>query len=93
MAGTPVVMYWLGSAAYGAETYGAVHAFFAGWFGLLCLVAWSFALCFHLCGGIRHLCWDAGFFLPIKQVYVSGYVMLAATVALWATVWVCGLYW
>lgn len=31
---------------------------------------------YHFWNGIRHLLWDCGLFLSIKQVYATGYIML-----------------
>ncbi|XP_019865398.1 succinate dehydrogenase cytochrome b560 subunit, mitochondrial-like [Aethina tumida] len=38
-----------------------------------------FPLCYHFFNGIRHLLWDSGLFLTIKEVYATGYVMLLLT--------------
>ena len=45
------------------------------------------SLCFHLLNGIRHLIWDSGRMLEIKQVYQSGWIMLAAALALFIFIW------
>ncbi|XP_018560965.1 succinate dehydrogenase cytochrome b560 subunit, mitochondrial [Anoplophora glabripennis] len=37
----------------------------------------AFPLTYHFWNGIRHLLWDTGKFLTIKEVYITGYVMLA----------------
>ncbi|EDW84193.2 uncharacterized protein Dwil_GK13274 [Drosophila willistoni] len=37
---------------------------------------------FHTANGIRHLLWDTGRFLKIKEVYSTGYAMLAASFVL-----------
>lgn len=42
----------------------------------------SFALVYHVCNGVRHLIWDFMRRLQIKQVYNSGYVMVATSSAL-----------
>ncbi|RZC40806.1 succinate dehydrogenase cytochrome b560 subunit, mitochondrial, partial [Asbolus verrucosus] len=41
----------------------------------------AFPFCYHFWNGIRHLMWDLGRFLTMKEVYATGYVMLALTVA------------
>ncbi|EEZ99263.1 Succinate dehydrogenase cytochrome b560 subunit, mitochondrial-like Protein [Tribolium castaneum] len=41
----------------------------------------AFPMCYHFWNGIRHLAWDLGRFLTIKEVYATGYAMLALTVA------------
>ncbi|XP_044740450.1 succinate dehydrogenase cytochrome b556 subunit-like [Chrysoperla carnea] len=44
------------------------------------IIAFPFA--YHTCNGIRHLCWDMGKFLTIKEVYLTGYAMLGASALL-----------
>ncbi|CAH1970874.1 unnamed protein product [Acanthoscelides obtectus] len=41
----------------------------------------AFPLSYHFWNGIRHLIWDTGRFLTIKDVYITGYIMLALAVA------------
>ena len=87
MGGTPLLVFWLGAAAYGPEQYAWAEAFFGHWVGTLALMAWSYALAFHLCTGLRHLWWDLGFGLELDQVYRSGYIALGGSVALWLALW------
>lgn len=42
----------------------------------------SYPVAFHLCNGIRHLVWDLGKALTIKEVYTTGYVMVAVSTVL-----------
>ena len=39
-----------------------------------------FGLLYHLCNGIRHLAWDAGYGLDLDSSYKSGYVVLASSI-------------
>lgn len=50
---------------------------------VLFLVKYILALpaTYHYFNGIRHLAWDLGMFLTMKQVYTTGYTMLGLTVA------------
>ncbi|CAH0553348.1 unnamed protein product [Brassicogethes aeneus] len=41
----------------------------------------SFPLTYHFWNGIRHLIWDTGKFLTIKEVYLTGYAMLALAIS------------
>ena len=45
------------------------------------------AFFYHLCSGIRHLDWDAGYGFEIHDAYRSGYTVLAATVVLTVLAW------
>jgi len=61
------------------------------WLGLVLLFGWTFAFFYHLCNGIRHLAWDAGYGFELRTAHPSGYTVLAATVVLtvlaWLSVW------
>ncbi|CAH1118743.1 unnamed protein product [Phaedon cochleariae] len=41
----------------------------------------AFPLTYHFWNGIRHLIWDTGKFLTIREVYATGYLMLSLAVA------------
>lgn len=83
-AGTVVLAAWLIAAAMGAGTFVAVNAHLGAWYGQLLLLAWSYALFYHLCNGIRHLVWDTGAGLEKETARRSGYVTVAASVILTA---------
>jgi succinate dehydrogenase / fumarate reductase cytochrome b subunit len=66
-----------------------VRAFCSSWLGLLMLFGWSWALCFHLCNGIRHLVWDIGWGFEIPRAYLTGWTVVAASLAMTALIWAC----
>lgn len=37
---------------------------------------------YHTCNGVRHLFWDMGKFLKLKEVYSTGYLMLGVSFAM-----------
>jgi len=55
------------------------------------LFGWSVALFYHLCNGVRHLLWDAGYGLDLRSVYAGGWAVLAATAVLTLLAWIAGL--
>ena len=85
--GTVLLVWWLVALAGGPWTYAAFSKHLAAWYGQLLLLGWSWALMYHLCNGIRHLCWDLGYGYSIAAVYRSGYVMVAASLLLTAAAW------
>ncbi|MQX35745.1 succinate dehydrogenase, cytochrome b556 subunit [Roseospira navarrensis] len=89
--GTLFVVYWLGAAAYGPESFASAQAVFGSPLGYLVLFGWTVVLMYHLCNGIRHLVWDAGHQVSIAGVRLTGMVMLAAVAALTALIWIVGL--
>jgi succinate dehydrogenase / fumarate reductase, cytochrome b subunit len=89
--GAVLLVSWFGSAADGAASFGKFQGFLASPVGLVVLFGCSVALFYHLCNGIRHLCWDTGRGLEIGSVYASGWTVLIATVVLTVIVWGVGL--
>lgn len=84
----PVLVVWLVALSQGPEAYHAVMTCFTSPVGKLFLMGWSWAFSYHLCAGVRHLIWDTGKGLGLKQVYASGLIALAVstlmTIVLWA---------
>ena len=58
--GLILFVYIISAVAGGSATYTDMQAYTGYW--LVKLIYWGFiyALFFHLCHGVRHLCWDAG---------------------------------
>jgi succinate dehydrogenase / fumarate reductase, cytochrome b subunit len=85
--GSVLLAWWLVAVAAGGEVFVATHAFIASPIGMLLLFGWSIAFFYHLCSGIRHLAWDAGYGFEIREAYRSGYVVIAATAVLTVASW------
>jgi succinate dehydrogenase / fumarate reductase cytochrome b subunit len=89
--GTLFLVWWLVAAAAGGGAFAAAQAFWGSWLGLLLLFGWTFSLFFHLCNGIRHLLWDAGWGFELRQTYLTGWIVVAASGALTIIAWIAGL--
>ena len=89
-AGTLLLAWWLVAAAYGPDQFETAQAFIAWWFGRLLLFGFTFSLFYHLCNGIRHLFWDAGWGFELKTVYTSGWLVVIASLGLTAVSWIAG---
>lgn len=87
--GTVVVLAALVALAAGPEAYAAVRGFCASPVGLLLLLGWSWSLCFHLCNGIRHLAWDAGFGFAIPRTYLTGWSVVVLSLVFTILIWAC----
>ena len=85
--GSILLTWWLIAVAAGGELFAATHAFIASPIGMLLLFLWSAAFYYHLCSGIRHLAWDAGYGFEICDANRNGYAVLAATVVLTFVTW------
>jgi len=89
--GSLFLVWWLVAAASSGHAYAAAQSFWGSWIGILLLVGWTFSLFFHLANGIRHLVWDAGYGFALREAYLSGLAVLAASAALTIIAWVAGL--
>ena len=85
--GSILLAWWLVAVAAGGKMFAATHAFIASPIGMLLLFLWSIAFFYHLCNGVRHLAWDAGYGFELHQAYRSGYAVLAATALLTVLAW------
>jgi succinate dehydrogenase / fumarate reductase cytochrome b subunit len=85
--GSILLIWWLVAVAAGGPLFTATHDFLASPIGVLLLFLWSVAFFYHLCNGVRHLVWDAGFGFALQKARRSGYAVLAATVVLTALAW------
>ncbi|GAB6041318.1 succinate dehydrogenase, cytochrome b556 subunit [Endothiovibrio diazotrophicus] len=78
---------WLVALALGPVWFARVQGLLASWIGQLGLAAVLFALCYHLCNGLRHLAWDRGYGLALPVARVTGGVVAVAAALLTAGVW------
>jgi succinate dehydrogenase / fumarate reductase, cytochrome b subunit len=85
--GSVLLVGWLVAIAAGPWTYVAFAEHAAAWYGQLLMLGWSWALLYHLCNGIRHLCWDLGWGYSIPVVYRTGYIVVAASLLLTGAAW------
>lgn len=91
--GTLLVVAWLVALDGGPETYAWVAAFTGRWFGKLVLAGWSLAFFYHLCNGVRHLLWDAGWGLEVDVARRTAGIVVAATLILAVLSWVLAAGW
>ena len=83
--------WWLLAVAKGGDAYASASACLGSPLGTLALIAFSFALVYHLLNGIRHLMWDAGMGFELPEVYRSGYTVITLAVVLTAVIWFIAL--
>ena len=88
--GTLLLVWWLIAAATGPDAYGQVQYCMGTWLGRLLLFGWSFSLFYHLCNGIRHLVWDAGWGFELRTAYASGWLTLLGATLLTLGAWFWG---
>lgn len=89
--GSVLLVAWMVAVADGGETYVLADRWLRSWVGIVLLLGWTFALFYHLCNGIRHLAWDLDFGFELRNIYLSGWIVVAASVILTAVTWTLGL--
>lgn len=85
--GTLMLVCWLIAAATGETAFAEVQAFLGSIIGRLLLLGWSYALFYHMCNGLRHLFWDAGKGFEIETAYLTGRIVIGASVLLTILAW------
>ncbi len=88
--GTLLLVWWLIAVATGPTAFDTVQSFIGSIVGRILLLAWTFALYYHLCNGIRHLVWDSGRGFEISTANASGWLVVVASVVLTVISWVSG---
>jgi len=88
--GTLLLTWWVAALASGPEAFAVAQGFIGSLFGRLLLFGWSLALFYHLCNGIRHLAWDAGYGYEIDTATRTGWLVVAGAVALTLIAWIAG---
>lgn len=79
---------WLIAAAAGPEAYSVALRFVCSSLGQILFVAGTWCFFLHLCGGIRHLFWDAGRGLELRSIYLSGWAVVTASCVLTSAAWI-----
>lgn len=79
---------WLIAAAAGLQPYSIVQNLIGSLLGQVLLVGGTFCFFLHLCGGIRHLFWDAGRGFDLRAIYTSGWMVVTASTVLTVTAWI-----
>lgn len=76
---SPVILYFL---TMSRETHAFVLGVFQNGFAKLIISLALFGMVYHLCNGIRHLAWDAGYGLDLDSSYRSGYIVVIASLSI-----------
>lgn len=84
IVGAPLLLAWVIALGSGPESYAAFSGWFAGIPGTVLAAISLLCLNYHLLNGIRHLVWDTGRALELKQAYLGGWLVLAGAVLLTA---------
>jgi succinate dehydrogenase / fumarate reductase cytochrome b subunit len=86
--GTLLLTWWLLALLGEPSDFDSVQEFLGSVIGRILLLAWTWALFYHLSNGIRHLIWDAGHALDLPSVYRGGWLVVILSFVLTAATWV-----
>lgn len=90
---TLLFAWWLIALASGPDAYAILHGFFNSLGGKILLMGVTWALFYHLCNGVRHLVWDAGFGFELGTMVRTGWAVVASSVALTVISFVLAYAW
>lgn len=72
--------------------YDFVVKHLSAWYGLVVLFGFTLALMYHLCNGIRHLFWDAGYGFDPKTADKTGVFAVLSAIILTASIWAVAFF-
>jgi succinate dehydrogenase / fumarate reductase cytochrome b subunit len=79
-----LIVIWFGAVAMGPYYFNIVDKILDFTLVRLILISATWALWYHTFTGVRHLIWDAGYFLEIKWINPTAYVVLFSSFILTA---------
>ncbi|HEY6981828.1 succinate dehydrogenase, cytochrome b556 subunit [Reyranella sp.] len=82
---------WVIYAAGSPRGYEVFQGFNASIMGRILLGGWLFSGFYHLCNGIRHLFWDAGYGFELRDTYRSGWTVVVVSLIATVLSWIVGL--
>ncbi len=82
---------WVIYAASNPQAYALFQGFNGSIVGRIILGGWLFSAFYHLCNGIRHLFWDAGYGFALKDADRSGWVVIVISLVATVLSWIVGL--
>ena len=85
--GLLLLCWGLVSLATGPEAFGTFQAVIGSWFGKLCLLGWTWSICYHVLNGIRHLVWDTGHGFDVEFSDRTAMMVIAGSIGLTVLVW------
>jgi succinate dehydrogenase / fumarate reductase cytochrome b subunit len=85
--GAVILTAWLIALAGGPEAYLSFARWAVSPLAVPVLFAFTFSFFYHLCNGIRHLFWDAGYGFNMRQARASGIGAVAMAVMLTLVFW------
>ncbi len=82
-----VLIAWLYALAFDGAMFDCLQDILTSFLGRMALLGWTFCLFYHLCNGVRHLLWDAGYGFEIRTAYATGWLVVFGSVGLTLFCW------
>jgi succinate dehydrogenase / fumarate reductase cytochrome b subunit len=82
---------WVVYASASPKTYALFQSFNTSILGRVFVAGWLFSMFYHLCNGIRHLFWDAGYGFDLKDAYRSGWIVVGVSLLATLLSWIAAL--
>lgn len=89
--GSLLIVWALVALASGPESWADFSGFARSGLGFLVLFGWTWALSFHLLGGIRHLLHDLGIGMRVKSFVMGGWLSVIGSLVLTALIWLAAM--
>ena len=70
---------WVITLGLGESIFASAQQFLSSGYGAGLSALGLFGFFYHLANGLRHLCWDWGYGYDIKNVYRSGWMVVACS--------------
>lgn len=86
--GTLIVAWWITAAAGSEDYYNFVSGIIGSWLGQLILFGYTWALMFHMLGGIRHFVWDTASYMEKHTATKLAWATLVGSIILTILVWI-----
>ena len=87
--GLVLVTWFCGALAAGPDAFATFTACATSWIGILMVLGWSGALCYHACTGIRHFLFDLGYLYDTQNSKRAGQIVLGGAIILTLLIWLC----
>lgn len=89
-AGAILLAWWIIANVYGCAS--CINPIISSPVGTAILVLWSLALFYHMLNGIRHLFWDMGKGLEIKDINKTGILVIICAIVMTILSWFSGIF-
>lgn len=85
--GAIVLSWWIISIACGPDVFAVTNQMLTSKAGLFLLFCWTASLYYHFLNGIRHLFWDIGLGFNLRNMTITGWLVILGSITLTMLSW------